>query len=189
MTKSTVTILLFAPRPAACGLGALLEGEGWRVVLATSARGFAQLMKAEPVDLVILDDPPWELARFALSALEAAEDLVPRVWLSSLPEAPGHSGKLGVDALFLAPVDPRRVIDRARALLLPRAPSSSGSHRFFPLGSNPELEAVMPMPMPVPPPVTSAGPSARETTVGLAPRRGRPRSDGGWDEESTGNWP
>jgi DNA-binding NtrC family response regulator len=176
-----VTILLFAPRLRDdLDLQAAFEDEGWHVTRAASARGFAAMLKARPADLVVLDDPPWEMARFALTAMDASNETVPRVWLSSLPEAPVHSGKLGVEALLLAPVDVTRVVDTIAALLAPRSASSSGSHRFFPLGSTLNTSnAPTPEPAPLPGP----------TTIGLAPRRGRARTDGGWDEESTGNWP
>ncbi len=146
------------------------------VVRAASARGFAAMMKARPIDLVVLDDPPWELARFALTAMDASPEPIPRVWMSSLPEAPGHSAKLGVDALLLAPVEPERLVGQIESLLSPRTPTG-GSHPSFPLGST--LTSVTPNPP------TAPGP----TTIGLLPRKRRARTDGGWEEESTGNWP
>ena len=111
--------------------------------------------------------------------MDASPDPVPRIWLSSLPEAPANSGKLGVDELLLAPVDSDKLIDRIELLLSPRAVTSSGIHRAFPLGS--QLQWNPPTP---PPPPAVVDPAAT-----LAPRQGRPRTDGGWDEESTGNWP
>jgi DNA-binding NarL/FixJ family response regulator len=177
MFTRPVTILLFSPRLRdEHDLQVVLEEKGWQVVRAASARGFAAMMKARPVDLVVLDDPPWELARFAMTAMDASPDPVPRIWLSSLPEAPGHSGKLGVDALLLAPVDKDKLVDQIETLLFPRAASSSGSHPTFPLGSQLLFNP------PTPPPAD--GPTAT-----LAPRKGRQKTDGGWEEESTGNWP
>lgn len=176
MTKQPVTILLFAPRLRdEHDLQLALEAKGWDVVRAASARGFAAMMKARPVDLVVLDDPPWEMARFAMTAMDASPDPVPRIWLSSLPEAPANSGKLGVDELLLAPVDAETLIDRIEALLNPRAATNSGIHRAFPLGSQVHWNP------PTPPP--PAGPTATITA-----RKGRPSTDG-WDEESTGNFP
>lgn len=174
------TILLFAPRlHDATDYQAMLEARGWSVVRAASARSLAVLMKARTVDLVVLDDPPWDLARFAVTALDAMSEPVPRIWLSSLPEAPGHSAKLGVDALLLVPFDSALLVDHVSVLLHPRMASSSGSQPQFPLGSQPSLPAtpigLSPSPFP-------------ETTVGLRPRRQR-TDGGGWDEESTGNWP
>jgi DNA-binding response OmpR family regulator len=177
MTKQPVTILLFAPRLRdEHDLQLALERKGWTVVRAASARGFAAMMKARPVDLVVLDDPPWELARFAMSAMDASPDPVPRIWLSSLPEAPANSGKLGVDELLLAPVEADKLCDRVEALLNPRAVSSSGIHRAFPLGSQLQWSP------PTPPP-------AATPTASITGRKMRQTTDGGWEEESTGNWP
>ncbi len=175
------TILLFAPRLRdGTDLQGVLEAEGWTVVRAASARGFAAMMKARHVDLVVLDDPPWELARFAVTAMDGAADPVPRIWLSSLPEAPGHSARLGVDALLLAPIDKPKLVDQVQALLSTRGSMASGSHPTFPLGST--LTTPVPTLAPV---ATPAG----DTSVGLRPRKGRARTDGSWEEESTGNWP
>lgn len=177
MPKRTVTILLLAPRLRdEHDLQLALEREGWEVVRAATARGFAAMMKARTVDLVVLDDPPWEMACFAVTAMDASPEPVPRIWLSSLPEAPASSGKLGVDALLLAPVDSDKLIDRIETLLSPRATTNSGIHRAFPLGSQVQWNP------PTPPP--AAGP-----TESIVARKGRARTDGGWDEESTGNWP
>jgi hypothetical protein len=182
MLPSSLTILLFAPRLRdEHGHQTALEARGWTVVRAGSARSFSALLEARAVDLVVLDDPTFELVKFAVTAMDAMPDPVARIWVSSRPEAPGESARLGIDALLLAPVDPQRLGDHAAALLEPRAQSSSGSHPTFPLGSQlsttpPGGHLVAPAP-------------AQETTVGLRPRSMRPRTDGGWEEESTGNWP
>ncbi len=177
MSTRAVTILLFSPRLRdEHDLQVALESKGWNVVRAASARGFAAMMKARPVDLVVLDDPPWDMARFAMSAMDASPESVPRIWLSSLPEAPANSGKLGVDELLLAPVESDKLIDRIEAILNPRAATSSGIHRAFPLGSQLQWNP--------PTPPQAAGPTAT-----IAPRKGRQKTDGGWEEESTGNWP
>ncbi|HUQ02022.1 MAG TPA: hypothetical protein VM261_05965 [Kofleriaceae bacterium] len=177
MSNRTVTILLFSPRLRdEHDLQVALESKGWEVVRAASARGFAAMMKARPVNLVVLDDPPWDMARFAMTAMDASPDPVPRIWLSSLPEAPANSGKLGVDELLLAPIDSDKLIDRIEMLLNPRAATSSGIHRAFPLGSQLQWNP------PTPPPVAAP-------TATLTPRKGRQKTDGGWEEESTGNWP
>ncbi len=188
MTPSTLTILLFAPRLRDdLGHQQVLERRGWTVVRASSPRSFSTLLEARPVDLVVLDDPTYELVKFAVTAMDAMPDPVPRIWVSSRPEAPVESARLGIDALLLAPVDHKRLADHAAALLEPRVHSTSGSHPVFPLGSQltsaPPLGAhVIPGQTPPPPPTT-------ETAVGLRPRSMRPRTDGGWEEESTGNWP
>jgi DNA-binding NarL/FixJ family response regulator len=177
MSIRPVTILLFSPRLRdEHDLQLVLESKGWQVVRAASARGFAAMMKARPVDLVVLDDPPREMTRFAMTALDASPEPVPRIWLSSDPEAPASSGKLGVDALLLAPVDHDKLVDHIEMLLFPRSAASSGSHPAFPLGSQLLFNP------PTPPP--AVGPTAT-----LAPRKGRQKTDGGWEEESTGNWP
>jgi hypothetical protein len=182
MTTSA-TILLFAPRLRdGTDYEAVLASRGWCVERAATPRSFTALLKARPVDLVVLDDPAFELVRFAVTAMDAMEDPVPRIWVSSLTEAPGESARLGVDALLLVPVDAVRLADHAAALLQPRAHSSSGSHPTFPLGS--QLGTPIPHGLTPPPP---APPS--ETSIGLRPRSLRQRTDGGWEEESTGNWP
>lgn len=177
MPKRTVTILLLSPRLRdEHDLQLTLERQGWEVVRAASARGFAAMMKARSVDLVVFDDPPWEMARFAVTAMDASPEPVPRIWLSSLPEAPANSGKLGVDALLLAPIDSEKLIDHIETLLNPRAATNSGIHRAFPLGS--QVQWNPPTPPPAAAPVET-----------IAPRKGRLKTDGGWEEESTGNWP
>ena len=123
MSTHAVTILLFSPRLRdEHDLQVALESKGWTVVRAASARGFAAMMKARPVDLVVLDDPPWEMARFAMTAMDASPDPVPRIWLSSLPEAPANSGKLGVDALLLEPRDVDGVVAQVRRTLATARP-------------------------------------------------------------------
>lgn len=178
----SMTILLFAPRLRdEAGFGGALEARGWSVVRTSSAHGLATMMKARTFDLVVLDDPSFDLVKFAVTAMDAMDAPVPRIWVSSLPEAPGESARLGVDALLLVPVDASRLADHVAALLEPRVHSRSGSHPTFPLGSQLSTPAgLVPLPAPLP---------AQETTVGLRPRSMRQRTDGGWEEESTGNWP
>lgn len=183
MTPSSLTILLFAPRlHDEHGHQAVLEARGWTVVRAGSPRSFGALLQARAVDLVVLDDPTFELVKFAVTAMDAMPDPVARIWVSSRPEAPGESARLGVDALLLAPVDPQRLADHAAALLEPRAHSSSGSHPTFPLGS--QVSTTPPGGLAIPTPAPT-----QDTHVGVRPRSVRPRTDGGWEEESTGNWP
>lgn len=184
---TTATILLFAPRLRdGTDYEAALASRGWSVERAATPRSFTALLKARPVDLVVLDDPAFELVRFAFTAMDAMEDPVARIWISSLTEAPGESARLGVDALLLVPVDAVRLADHAAALLQPRTHSSSGSHPTFPLGS----QLGTPIPASSSSGLTPPPPAAlNETSVGLRPRSVRQRTDGGWEEESTGNWP
>lgn len=183
MTTS-LSILLFAPRLRdGTDYEAVLASRGWSVERATTPRSFQTLLKARPVDLVVLDDPAFELVRFAVAAMDAMEDPVPRIWVSSLTEAPGESARLGIDSLLLVPVDAARLAEHVAALLMPRGHTRSGSHPTFPLGSQLGTPIPAGLATPVPAPTTT------ETNVGLRPRAVRQRTDGGWEEESTGNWP
>lgn len=137
MTMSP-TILLFSPRVRGePDLQTALEGQGWNVVRAASPRSFSTMLTSRPVDLVVFDDPPWDLVEHAISTLDTVSEPVPRLWLSSAPEAPGQSGRLGIDALLLSPVEHGKLVDHIGALLAPHTASSSGVHRAFPLGTNP----------------------------------------------------
>ena len=106
-------------------------------------------------------------ANVTASLFALASPVLPQTPADKLPEAPGNSGKLGVDALLLAPVDKDKLVDQIETLLFPRAASSSGSHPTFPLGSQLLFNP------PTPPPAAAA-------TATITARKGRQKTDGGW---------
>jgi hypothetical protein len=63
---------------------------------------------------------------------------VPRLWLSTWPEAPVHSGRLGVDALVLDPTDVDAIAEHADRVLAPR-PRRTSTGNLFAVGSSPSL--------------------------------------------------
>ncbi len=117
-----------------------LEAQGYEVVRAGSVQGLARHVQDGGVDLVILDDPSWEQTKGAVVALDAALESVPRIWVSSWPDAPRQSGKLGVDALLINPDDVNELVARVVQLLSPRSsPQRLGTTSLLALGSNPAL--------------------------------------------------
>lgn len=120
-----------------------LAERGWAVrTVATLAEG-RSVLGQDAVDLVILDDPSWAQAREMIAMLDASPTPVPRVWVSSWPEAPGHSGKLGVDALLLDPTDVDAVAAQAERFMMPRARRASTAS-LFASGSSPAVPAAPP---------------------------------------------
>jgi hypothetical protein len=117
-----------------------LEAQGYEVVRAGSVQSLARHVQDGGVDLVILDDPSWEQTKGAVAALDSTLESVPRIWVSSWPEAPRQSGKLGVDALLIDPEDIPGLVARVSQLLSPRsAPGRATSASLFALGSSPSL--------------------------------------------------
>lgn len=154
-------VLLYSPTGSASVRAALVE-RGWAVrSAATLAEGRAAIGDGT-IDLVIMDDPSWVQARELIAMLDASPALVPRMWVSSLPEAPAHSGKLGIDALLLDPRDVDGIANQVERFFEPRH-QRSGTHPLFAAGSSPAVK---------PPPARAA--------------RG---STGPWDDEPTGEWP
>ncbi|HVV87786.1 MAG TPA: hypothetical protein VHE35_32325 [Kofleriaceae bacterium] len=99
----TPTVLLYSPHPSAPGepdYQGALEAAGYEVVKSATVSGCIPALD-RGVQLVVLDDPPWELARTLVATADAAPLPMPRLWISSWSKAPSLAGKLGVDALVL----------------------------------------------------------------------------------------
>lgn len=100
--RFTPTVLLYSPRPRSEGdadFEAALQHAGYHVVRSSTVSGcVAHLGHA---DAVVLDDPPWELIRSLVAALDEAPLPIPRVWVSTWSMAPALAGKLGIEALLL----------------------------------------------------------------------------------------
>jgi hypothetical protein len=108
----TPTVLLYSPHLGDRGdYEAALVAAGYRVVRSATVSGcIAQLGRA---DAVVLDDPPWEMTRALVAALDAAPLPLPRIWVSSWSRAPVLAGKLGIEAL-LVERDERAVVEQVR---------------------------------------------------------------------------
>ncbi len=120
----TPTVLLYSPRARGeVDYQAAIEDAGYRVVRCSTIAGCEPYLDGG-ADLVLLDDPPWELARTLVIALDAARLPVARIWVSSWSRAPALAGKLGVDALLLEPRDIAAVVERVRRALTPARPDS-----------------------------------------------------------------
>ena len=147
-------ILLYAPRlREGEDFQGALEAHGYEVVRAGSVQSLARHVQDGGVDLVILDDPTWEQTKGAVAALDAALESVPRIWVSSWPEAPAQSVKLGVDALLIDLYDVDALVTRVNDLLRPRSSSgrAGSSGPLLAIGSNPSLPrraTVSPAPIP-----------------------------------------
>lgn len=95
------TVLVYSPRESdGLDYQPALEAAGYRVVRSTTVAGCSAHLDGE-ADVVVLDDPPWELARSLVATLDAAPLPVPRLWVSSWSMAPAMAGRLGIDALLL----------------------------------------------------------------------------------------
>lgn len=152
-------VLLYSPS-ASPAVRAALTARGWAVQLVSTLAEGRDALGAAAVDLVILDDPSWAQAKEMIAMLDAGPKPVPRLWVSSLPEAPAHSGRLGVDALLLDPTDIDGIAAQAERFIEPRMVRASTTP-LFATGSSPAVRA--------------------------APRAAR--GSGEWDDESTGEWP
>lgn len=149
----TRTVLLYSPRPpAALDYERPLAANGWRVVRSTTVAGCVAWIEAG-VDVAVLDDPPWELCRGVVAALDAGSRTVPRIWVSSWSSAPSLAGKLGVDALLLDPRDVGAVVAEVARLL----------------AGTPPVATILPLPR--------AGSRRATTTPELHPRNDREHDD------------
>ena len=155
----TPTVLLYSPRPQGdIDYQMALEAAGFRVVRSATVAGCAKHLE-EGIELVVLDDPPWELARGLVALLDVTPLPTPRIWVSSSSEAPTRAGKLGVDALLLEPRDIAAVVAQVRRTLVSWSPAT---------------EQV---------PMRRAGSRRAETSRELHPRPDRS------DDESSDSWP
>ena len=115
----TPTVLLYAPGgEREVDYQAALEDAGYRVVRSSTIAGCEPYLDGG-ADLILLHDPPWELARTLVAALDRAPLPVARIWVSSWSRAPALAGKLGVDALLLEPRDVAAVVERVGRALVP----------------------------------------------------------------------
>ncbi len=155
----TPTVLLYSPRPQGeVDYQMALEAAGFRVLRSATVAGCAAHLDAG-IELVVLDDPPWELARGLVALLDVTPLPTPRIWVSSSSAAPSRAGKLGVDALLLDPRDIDAVVEQVRRTLLSWLPAT---------------EQV---------PMRRPGSLRAETSRELHPRPDR------FDDESSDSWP
>jgi hypothetical protein len=171
-------ILLYAPRlREGEDYQRPLEAQGYEVVRAGSVQSLTRHLQDGGVDLVILDDPSWEQTRGAVAALDSALESVPRIWVSSWPEAPRQSGKLGVDALLIDPDDVGELVGRVTQLLSPRSsPGRVATSHLLALGSSPILPRRLPQATPPPDPSVRAAehddaPLWEEATDSWSPKK------------------
>lgn len=120
--SATPTVLLYSPHAAMdVDYQPSLEAAGYRVVRSATVSGCSAYLDAG-VDLVLLVDPPWELAKTLVAALDAAPLPIQRLWVSSWSQAPSMAGKLGVDALLLEPRDVDGVVAQVQRTLATARP-------------------------------------------------------------------
>lgn len=112
-----------------------LRERGFEVVRAASTRSLARQLRDAPVELVLLDCGTSDTER-AIEVLEASGCAVPRLWVSSSPDAPVRSGHFGVDALLIDPDDVVAVIASVARFLAPHGAIES-AHPFMADGTNP----------------------------------------------------
>lgn len=131
------SVLLYSPDPNS-GVPDALAALGWQVRVASTPSQVAALLAAGPTELVVLDDPSLPAATDVVALIDASEQVPARLWLSTWPEAPIHSGRLGVDALVLDPRDVEAIAEHAERILAPR-PRRRSTGTLFAVGSSPSL--------------------------------------------------
>lgn len=112
-----------------------LRARGFEVLRAASVRSLERILRDGAVQLVLLDCGTSDTER-AIPAIEATGSSVPRLWVSSSPDAPRRSGHLGVDALLIDPDDVVGVIERVERFLMPHG-RVERPHPFMADGTNP----------------------------------------------------
>ncbi|MEZ4400987.1 MAG: hypothetical protein R3B06_13255 [Kofleriaceae bacterium] len=137
-------VLLYSPASTSTAtVSHALTERGWLVQSAATLAECQEALAGGTIDLAVLDDPSWAQARELVQMLEAGPAAVPRVWVSSWPEAPAHSAKLGVDALMLDPTDVDGIaLHLERLKPATRTRSTTGSR--WALGSSPALHPMAP---------------------------------------------
>ena len=138
-------VLLFATslRTGADYESALRE-RGYEVLRAASTRSLERWLRDAKVALVVLDCGTNDSER-AIRVLNSAAGSVPRLWVSSSPDAPAQSGRLGVTALLIDPDDVVAVVASVARFLAPRGPVER-SHPFLADGTNPARTIGRPRP-------------------------------------------
>ena len=154
-------VLLYASTASTSVQNALVD-RGWAVRTVTTLAEGKAAISLGAIDLVVMDDPSWAEARELVAMLDASPALVPRLWVSSWPEAPSHSVKLGIDALLLDPTDVDGIANQAERFFEPRLARANTSQLF----------------------AAGSSPSVRATPSRTARGSGTP-----WDDEYTGEWP
>lgn len=136
MVTDPPVVLLFATslRTGADYESALRE-RGYEVLRAASTRSLERWLRDAKVSLVLLDCGTSDTER-AIRVLNSAAGAVPRVWVSSSPDAPARSGHFGVTALLIDPDDVVAVIASVERFLAPRGPVER-PHPFLADGTNP----------------------------------------------------
>lgn len=164
MQVLTPTVLLYSPRiHRAVDYQGALAAAGYRVLSSRTIAGCRPFLDGG-ADLVVLDDPPWELARGLVTALDVAPLPLPRLWVSSWSLAPAMAGKLGVDGLLLDPHDTAALVQHVSRILAPARPNSD--------------DVVLRRPL------ARAGTTAPELHPG-----GSGRVLDRFDDETSGSWP
>jgi len=136
MATDSLVVLLYA---SALRTGAdfepALRERGFEVMRAASVRSLERILRDTPVHLVLLDCGTSDTER-AIPAIESTGSSVPRLWVSSSPDAPKRSGHLGVDALLIDPDDVLGVIDSVERFLMPHG-KVERPHPFLADGTHP----------------------------------------------------
>jgi hypothetical protein len=142
-SSSPPIVLLFASslRTGADYEPALRE-RGYEVVRAASTRSVERIVRDARIELVVLDCGTSEAER-AIRVLNSLGRSVPRVWVSSSPDAPRQSGHFGVDVLLIDPDDVVAVITSVERILAPRG-RVERPHPFMADGTNPAGARVRP---------------------------------------------
>ncbi|HUQ08526.1 MAG TPA: hypothetical protein VM261_38810 [Kofleriaceae bacterium] len=112
-----------------------LRDAGYEVMRAATTRSVERCLRDAPVELVLLDCATSDAER-ATRVLNSLGRSMPRVWVSSSPDAPMRSGHLGVDVLLIDPDDVVAVMASVTRFLTPRAPVER-PHGFMADGTNP----------------------------------------------------
>lgn len=136
MVADPPVVLLFAPSlRTGADYESALRNRGYEVVRASSTRSLERWLRDAKVALVLLDCGTSDTER-AIRVLNSAAGSVPRVWVSSSPDAPARSGHFGVTALLIDPDDVIAVIASVERFLAPRGPIER-PHPFLADGTNP----------------------------------------------------
>lgn len=133
-TRPVVLLYASTLRTGADYEPALLDA-GYEVVRAATTRSVERGLRDAAVELVLLDCGTSDAER-ATRVLNSIGRPVPRIWVSSSPDAPMRSGHLGVTALLIDPDDVTAVMASVARFLAPRAPIER-AHPFMADGTNP----------------------------------------------------
>src|SRR3712207_221286 len=101
---------------------ASLEGEGFDVREAASAREGLALLEDEPLDLILLDVmmpgmDGWEM----LQRVQDRHGAIPVIMFSGKVDAAGEAEQRGASGFISKPSDPQQLVERAKQILSTRA--------------------------------------------------------------------